>query len=146
MVKWLRRNLEWQSSLVARGEATKHSGRFNSVLDLQAANNWNFTNFVKSQQVPGTSLSHTLFKGVHLAKPKIQTRFIETVIDTIMKMSRYFIQDVVEILCKVRAKDDLLMVVAMMANVAKRIVKRLMVLRSSLGIVAMRWPKPRLTR
>lgn len=81
-----------------------------------------------------------------MAKPKIQTRFIETVIDTIMKMSRYFIQDVVEILCKVRAKDDLLMVVAMMANVAKRIVKRLMVLRSSLGIVAMRWPKPRLTR
>lgn len=63
-----------------------------------------------------------------------------------MKMSSHLIHEVVAIRCKVRAKDALLVVVAMMANVAKRIVKRLMVLRLSSLMVSMRWPKPRVTR
>jgi hypothetical protein len=75
-----------------------------------------------SQHVPGTALSHTLFNGVHLAKPKIQTKFIEIFIDTMMKIRKYFIHAFVAIRYSVIANEVLLVVVAMMPNVATRIV------------------------
>lgn len=62
------------------------------------------------------------------------------------KMRKYFIQFVVAIRCRVRANEDLLVVVAMMPKVATRIVKRLIVLRSSVLIVSRCWPKPSDTR
>ncbi len=81
-----------------------------------------------------------------MANPKIQTRFIEILMEMMMKMRKYFIQFVVAIRCRVRAKEDLLVVVAMIPKHATRIVKRLIVLRSSVPIVSRCWPKPSDTR
>jgi hypothetical protein len=77
-----------------------------------------------------------------LAKPKIQTRFIETLIETMTKMRKYFIHAFVVILCSVRANEVLLVDVATMPNNATRIVCRLMVLRFSSLIVSTWSPNP----
>lgn len=57
-----------------------------------------------------------------MAKPKTHTKFIEIFIDTMMKMRKYFIHAFVAIRYSVMANDVLLVVVAMMPNVATRIV------------------------
>ena len=78
-----------------------------------------------------------------MAKPKIQTKFIEMFTDTMTKTRKYFIHTFVAIRCSVRANDVLLVVVAMMPNVATRIVSRLIILRFSVLIVEMWLPNPR---
>ena len=64
---------------------------------------------------------------------------------TMMKMRKYFIQASVEMRYNVTAKDDLLVVVAMMPNVATRMVLRLIVLRFSSLMVQTWFPNPRET-
>lgn len=85
------------------------------------------SSFCPSQHVPGTVLSHTLSTGVHLAKPKIQTRFMEMLMVTMIKMRKYFIHWFVAMRYSVTANDVLLVVVARIPNVATRMVNRLMV-------------------
>lgn len=50
------------------------------------------TRRVLSQHTPGTLPSHTLASGVHFAKPKIQTRFIVRLMETMTKMRKYLVQ------------------------------------------------------
>lgn len=83
---------------------------------------------------------------MHLAKPKIQTKFIETLIVTIIKMRKYFIHALVAIRYNVIAKDVLLIVVAIIPKAAPTMVVLFIIMRFSSLIVAACRPKPRDTR
>lgn len=72
-----------------------------------------------------------------MAKPKIHTRFIDTLMVTMTKMRKYFIHAFVAIRYNVMANDVLLVVVAIIPNVATRIVLRLIVFRFSSLMVQM---------
>ena len=78
---------------------------------------------------------HTLSIGVHLAKPKIQTKFIVRLMVTITKMRKYFIHTFVAIRYRVMANEVLLTEVAIIPKTAPTIVFRLIVLIFSSLIV-----------
>lgn len=80
-----------------------------------------------------------------MANPKIHTKFIEMLMETMMKMRKYFNHWFVTMRYSVRANELLLVVVAIIPNVATRIVLRLMSLRLSLLIVSIWRPNPRET-
>ena len=81
-----------------------------------------------------------------MARPKIQTKFIEMLMVMMTKMRKYFIHTLVAIRYKVMAKDVLLVVVAMIPKAAPTMVLRFIVLKFSSLIVFICRPKPRDTK
>lgn len=104
---------------------------------VQLAPNWNCPSLFLSQQVPGTLSSKTLAKGVHLANPKIHTRFIVTLIVMMMNMRAHFIHLLVEIRYNMIANDVFPAEVAMIPKQATMMVFSLIVLKFSSLIVSM---------